>query len=167
MHWLISTAHTWIALAGFLAATFSAGAAGQFFRPGPWYRTLAKPGWTPPDWLFPVAWTLLYVAMAVAAWWVSYAPSAWAVPALALWAWQIVLNALWTPVFFGRRRLGAAMAVISVLWIAVALTTGAFWYVAPLAGWLMLPYLVWVSYAGALNFAIWRMNRGTEAAMPA
>jgi translocator protein len=160
MQWLISTAHTWIALAGFLAVVAAAGGAGTLFRPGAWYRTLAKPGWTPPDWMFPVAWTLLYLLIAVAAWWVAYAPSAWAVPALALWACQLVLNALWTPVFFGLRRPGAAMVLIALLWVAVALTTAAFWRVEPLAGWLMLPYLAWLSYAAALNLAIWRLNRG-------
>ena len=67
MDWLLSTAPTWATLLGFLAATCSAGMGGVLFRPGGWYRTLAKPAWTPPDWLFPIAWTLLYVAMAVAA----------------------------------------------------------------------------------------------------
>lgn len=158
MDYVLTTLPTWATLAAFLAATFGAGATGALFQPGAWYRTLAKPVWTPPDWLFPIAWTILYIAMAVAAWWVSLSPSALAVPAVALWSWQIVMNALWSPVFFGLRRLGAAMVVIAFLWVAVALTTWTFWQVAPLAGWLMAPYLFWVSYAGALNFALWRMN---------
>jgi len=163
MDYIVKTWPTWVTLAGFLAATFGAGSTGALFSPGAWYRTLAKPGWTPPDWLFPIAWTALYIAMAVAAWWVSLSPSTLAVPAIALWSWQIVMNALWSPVFFGLRRLGAAMVVIVFLWISVALTTLTFWQVAPLAGWLMAPYLVWVSYAGALNFALWRMNRTADA----
>jgi len=149
---------TWITLAGFLAATFGAGSTGAVFQPGAWYRGLSKPGWTPPDWLFPIAWTALYIAMAIAAWRVAYAPSDLAIPALALWSWQIVMNALWSPIFFGLRRLGAAMVALSVLWVAVVLTTTAFWLVDPVAGLLMAPYVVWVSYAGALNFTLWRMN---------
>lgn len=163
MDWLISTAPTWATLGGFLLATFSAGTTGVLFQPGVWYLTLSKPAWTPPDWLFPIAWTVLYIAMSVAAWWISLNPSIWAVPALALWSWQIVMNALWTPVFFGLKRLGAAFVVIVVLWIAVASTTLAFWRLDWIAGALMLPYLVWVTYAGALNLAIWRRNRPAPA----
>ena len=149
---------TWITLAAFFAATFAAGATGAAFPPGAWYRTLRKPSWTPPDWLFPIAWTTLYVAMAVAAWRVAGTPSEWAVPGLALWAWQIVMNALWSPIFFGLRRLGAAMLALTGLWVAVALTTLVFWRVDPVAGALMAPYVLWVTIAGALNLALWRMN---------
>lgn len=163
MDWLLRTAPTWATLGGFLLATFSAGATGALFMPGAWYRTLSKPAWTPPDWLFPIAWTLLYIAMSAAAWWISLNPSIWALPALALWSWQIVMNALWSPVFFGLKRVGAALAIIVVLWIAVASTTLAFWLLDRFAGALMLPYLVWVSYAGALNLSIWRRNRTVSA----
>ncbi len=149
---------TWITLAALLAATFGAASTGALFQPGPWYRALRKPSWTPPDWAFPVVWTTLYLAMAFAAWRVAYAPSAWATPALAFWAWQVVMNALWSPIFFGLRRLGAALVALVGLWIAVALTTAAFYLVDAWAGLLMTPYLVWVSIAGALNFALWRMN---------
>lgn len=158
MDWLIRTSPTWLTLAGFLAATFSAGATGALFKPGAWYRLLSKPVWTPPNWLFPVAWTLLYVAMAVAAWWITLSPSIWAVPAIALWSWQIVLNALWSPVFFGLHRPGAALVVIAVLWVAVAATTLAFYLIDAFAGALMVPYLIWVSYAAALNLSIWHRN---------
>jgi translocator protein len=160
MEYILKTLPTWVTLAGFLAATGGAAASGVLFRPGVWYRGLAKPAWTPPDWLFPIAWTPLYLAVAVAAWWVSLSPSTLAGAGLALWAWQIVMNGLWSPVFFGLQRPGAGMAVILALWIAVALTTWFFWRIDLLAGLLMTPYLAWVSYAGALNFAIWRMNRG-------
>jgi tryptophan-rich sensory protein len=152
---------SWITLAAFLAATFGAGVTGAAFPPGPWYRTLRKPAWTPPDWLFPIAWTALYVAMAVAAWRVALSGSDWAAAGLALWSWQIVMNALWSPIFFGLRRLGAALAALSGLWAAVALTTLAFWQADRTAALLMAPYLVWVSYAGALNLALWRMNPET------
>lgn len=161
MDWLVRTAPTWATLAGFLAACFGAGITGALFKPGGWYRALSKPMWTPPDWLFPIAWMLLYISMAVAAWWVSLSPSVWAIPALALWSWQIVMNALWSPVFFGLRQLGMAFVVILVFWTAVAATTAAFWFVAPFAGALMTPYLVWVTYAAALNLSLWRRNLGS------
>lgn len=149
---------TWITLAGFLAATIGAGATGILFPPGAWYRTLRKPAWTPPNRLFPIAWTALYLAMALAAWRVAASASGWAIPGLALWSWQIVMNALWSPIFFGLRRPGAALVVLAGLWIAVVLTTVLFWRADPVAGYLMAPYVLWVSYAGALNLWIWREN---------
>lgn len=167
MDYILKTYPTWVMLAGFLAASFSAGATGVLFPTGAWYRTLAKPSWTPPDRLFPVAWTLLYILISIAAWWVALSPARLALAGLALWTWQIVLNALWTPVFFGQHRIGAGMAVLALLWIVVALTTWTFWLVDPLAGILMAPYLVWVSYAAALNLAIWRMNPGVPRGAPA
>jgi len=159
MDFVLKTLPTWATLAGFLAACFSAAAGGIIFSPGQWYRELRKPVWTPPARVFPIAWTLLYILIAVAAWWVALSPSFLAMPALGLWSWQIVLNALWSPVFFGARRPGAGLVVIAVLWLAVVLTTCTFWRADLLAGILMLPYLAWVSFAAALNFAIWRLNR--------
>lgn len=154
MQWFHDGAPIWIALFGYLAATLTAAATGALFQPGVWYRTLSKPAWTPPDALFPIAWTILYLCMAIAAWWVGMSNSIWTLPALALWAWQLVLNALWSPVFFGLRRIGTALAVISFLWIAVAATLWLFFQVSLLAGWLMVPYLVWITYAAALNLSI-------------
>ncbi len=148
----------WATLAGFLAATFAAAATGMLFRTGAWYRTLRKPVWTPPDWLFPIAWTLLYLMMAVAAWRVASSPAELASVGLAFWSCQLVLNALWSPTVFGLHRLGAGALVILMLWIAIAVTVVVFWQVDRVAGALMLPYLVWVSYAGALNLTLWRMN---------
>lgn len=160
MQALQSTAPTWLALVFFFAASMSAGATGALFKPGAWYRTLSKPVWTPPNWLFPIAWTLLYICMSVAVWWVAMTDSIWALPAVALWAWQMVVNAVWSPVFFGLRRLGAAFVVILALWTGVALTTLVFFLVSPFSGWLMVPYFIWVSYAGALNLSLWRRNLG-------
>lgn len=158
---------TWITLAGFLAATFGAASTGAVFQPGAWYRTLDKPVWTPPDWLFPIAWTTLYILMAVAAWRVAYTPSEWTLPALALWSWQIVMNALWSPIFFGLKRLGAALVALGFLWLAVVLTTIAFWRVDPVAGAMLVPYVIWGSYAGALNFSLWRRNPSAGRPSPA
>jgi benzodiazapine receptor len=169
MDWILARGPAWLTLFGFFAAAFGAGATGALFKPGAWYRLLSKPAWTPPDWLFPVAWTILYVAMSIAVWWVSLSFSPWALAAVALWCWQIVMNALWSPVFFGLRRLDSAFAVIVALWIAVASTTAMFFVVSPFSGWLMVPYLVWVSYAGALNLSLWRRNGGAPdlGAVPA
>ena len=145
----------------FLAACFAAGATGALFQPGDWYRSLRKPSWTPPDWLFPVAWTVLYLCMSWAA--ARVAALAGTEPlaglALALWALQIALNTLWTPVFFGLRRMGAGMVVLACLSIAVAATLVVFVRLDLLAGLLLLPYLAWVTVAGALNLSVWRLNR--------
>lgn len=140
----------------FLAACFAAGATGALFPPGPWYDRLHKPRWTPPNWLFPVAWTTLYLAMSYAAALVALSENNGL--GLALWGLQIALNTLWTPVFFGLRRLKQGLYVLVTLWVSVAATMVVFFNVAPLAGWLFMPYLAWVSVAGALNYAVWKLN---------
>ncbi len=148
-----------LGLALWLALCFGAAAFGARFSPGEWYATLAKPAWTPPDWLFGPVWTLLYILMAVAAWlvWRRYGLSG-ARAALALFVAQLILNALWSWVFFGLQRPGLAFLELTVLWLAVAATTGAFWRLEPWAGRLLVPYLAWVTFAGLLNFALWRLN---------
>lgn len=148
----------WTIFLVFLAACLGAAATGALFPPGDWYDRLDKPSWTPPKWLFPVAWTALYIAMAWAAARVAVLPGNGL--ALALWACQIAFNGLWTPVFFGLRRMGGGLVVIAALWLAVAATTLAFWRLDLVAGLLFAPYLIWVSYASALNFDVWRRNRG-------
>lgn len=144
----------------YLAACGAAAATGAMFQPGDWYRGLNKPWWTPKDWMFPVAWTLLYICMALAA--MRVAMLAGTEPAagqaLAFWALQIALNTLWTPVFFGLKRIRAGLVVLGLLWLAVAATLAAFWRIDPVAGMLFAPYLLWVSIAGALNASVWRRN---------
>ncbi|THD85583.1 tryptophan-rich sensory protein [Aliigemmobacter aestuarii] len=144
----------------FLLACGPAAATGAMFSPGEWYRGLSKPRWTPRDWMFPVAWTTLYLCMSVAAARVAglAGQDARVGMALAFWALQIGLNTLWTPVFFGLHRIRAGMIVLSLLWLAVAATTVAFWMVDAIAGSLFLPYLAWVSVAGALNLSVLRLN---------
>lgn len=149
----------WFVFLLFLGACCAAAATGSLFPPGAWYRDLAKPGWTPPNWLFPIAWTLLYIASAYAAARVAVLDGA--AVAMGFWALQIALNALWTPVFFGLERIRAGAVVLSFLWIAVLGTMVSFLRLDLTAGLLIAPYVVWVSYAGALNFAILRMN-GTQ-----
>ena len=145
----------------YLIACAAAAATGAMFGPGDWYRSLNKPAWTPPDWLFPVAWTTLYLCMSLSAMRVAQLPGTGF--ALALWSVQIAFNTLWTPVFFGLRRLGAGMVILGCLWLAVAATMLAFWGHDRVAGLLFAPYLLWVSVAGALNFSVWRLNRGVGA----
>lgn len=145
----------------FLAACAAAGATGMLFQPGAWYEGLSKPAWTPPDWAFPVVWTTLYIAMAYAAMRVALRPDAG--QALAFWAAQIALNTLWSPVFFGLHRMRAALIILGVMWLAVLATMLAFLAIDPLAGWLMAPYLLWVTIAGALNAAVLRRNPGAES----
>lgn len=149
-----------LALAGFLLATFVAATTGAVFKPGAWYEGLAKPSWNPPNWLFPIAWAILYALMALAAWQVwRLAGFAGAGLALGLWALQLVLNSAWSWLFFGLKRMDLALAELVLLWLAIAATIIAFLPVSTIAAWLMAPYLVWVSFAGVLNLVIWRLNR--------
>ncbi len=146
----------WILFLVFLAACFAAGATGGMFSPGPWYDRLEKPSWTPPNNLFPVAWTTLYLLMAGAGARVALLPDNGL--AMAFWALQIALNTLWTPVFFGLRKMRAGLAVLAALWLAVAGTLVSLWQVDWVAGAMFVPYLMWVSVAAALNLAVLRLN---------
>jgi tryptophan-rich sensory protein len=143
----------------FLAATGAAAATGTIFRPGDWYEGLRRPDWAPPKWAFPLVWTTLYVLMAWAA--ARVAPLPAAGYALALWALQIALNTLWTPVFFGAHRMGLGAAIL--LWLTVATMLWQFWRLDGWAALMILPYLAWLSLAAALNVRIWRDNRGAPA----
>ena len=146
----------WLLFGTFLAACAAAAATGAMFEPGDWYKSLRKPVWTPPGFVFPLVWSILYVLMAWSASRVAVLPGAG--QALALWAAQIAFNTLWTPVFFGLRRMGAAMVVMGGLWLSVCLTTIAFFQIDTLSGLMFAPYLLWVTIAGALNLTVWRMN---------
>lgn len=126
-----------------------------------WYTELNKPPWNPPSWVFGPVWTLLYVLMGIAAWLVWR--QGWSNPpvrtALILFAVQLALNLLWSVIFFGLRQPGWALAEILVLWAAVLGTLVFFTRLAPLAGVLIAPYLLWGTFATALNAAIWWLNR--------
>jgi tryptophan-rich sensory protein len=125
-----------------------------------WYSELVKPSWTPPSSLFPVVWTALYIMMAVALWrlWEKAAPSSARTRAIGLFFVQLVLNAAWSPLFFGAHALRAALIEIVVLAIAIALTIMASARVDRIAAWLLAPYLAWVAYAATLNGGIVWMN---------
>jgi tryptophan-rich sensory protein len=146
----------WTLFLTFLAACGAAAATGAMIKPDEWYDNLNKPAWTPPRWVFPVVWTSLYILMALAG--MRLAQNGDSAQALALWSLQIALNTLWTPIYFGLHRIKAAMLVMVCLWLAVALSTWTFFGVDFVAGLLFLPYLIWVSIAGALNFSTMRLN---------
>ncbi|MDO9707562.1 TspO/MBR family protein [Paracraurococcus lichenis] len=149
-----------LGLIGFLACCYLAASTGAFFRPGPWYEGLAKPAWNPPNWLFPIAWAVLYTMMAVAVWLVwREAGFAGAGLALGLWFLQLALNAAWSWLFFGLKRMDLALAELCALWLAILATIVTFAAVSPLAAWLLAPYLAWVSFAGVLNAKLLQLNR--------
>ncbi|MGA2621845.1 MAG: TspO/MBR family protein [Thermoguttaceae bacterium] len=149
-----------IALVAFLAICFAAAGIGSLATTpniATWYAGLAKPSWNPPNWIFGPVWTVLYLSMAVAAWFVWWQGGLWQW-ALALFAVQLALNAAWSWLFFGFHMPGAAFFEVVALLVAIAATTVAFWPRSMAAGLLMLPYLAWVSFATVLNFTIWRLN---------
>lgn len=152
-----------LGLLGFLAVTLLVGGVSGISTASSvttWYAGLAKPSWNPPGWVFGPVWTLLYILMAVAAWLVWRERGVRPVRgALALYAVQLVLNGLWSPLFFGLRSPGAALAEIVPLWGSVLATLITFRRIRPAAGALFVPYLLWVTFATALNFAVWQMNR--------
>lgn len=126
---------------------------------GTWYVALRKPVWTPSAWVFAPVWTILYVMMAVAAWLVwLHRDAAVARSGMLLFAIQLALNLAWSILFFGLRNPLAGLVDIVLLWLAILGTLVVFWRVVSPAGWLMAPYLAWVTYASALNFVLWRMN---------
>lgn len=126
-----------------------------------WYRKLKRPSWTPPEWLFGPAWTILYIMMGVSAWmvWREGTGRRDVRGAITLFGVQLGLNAIWTPIFFGLRAPGLALAVIVALWGMIVATTAAFFRLQPVAGALLLPYLLWTTFATALNGSIWWLNR--------
>ena len=154
----------WFALAGFIALCLVvAGIAGWATSQSvtTWYVTLNRPFWTPPNWLFAPVWTVLYIMMAVAAWriWLirggftgeAHAP-------LLLFMIHLSLNFAWSFAFFAAQSTTLGLVVIIALWLSIATTIWAFRPIDHLAAWLLTPYLVWVSYATALNFSIWTLN---------
>ena len=148
-----------LGLVGWLVACFLAASLGAVFMPGEWYAALKKPAWNPPAWIFGPVWTALYTMMAVAVWlvWKRGGFLAHRRP-LALFLTQLVLNAAWTPLFFGLHQPGFAFVEMVALWLAIAATLAAFWPFSRASAWLLAPYLAWVSFAAALNFALWRLN---------
>jgi benzodiazapine receptor len=159
----MSTSQMALALVVFILLTFAvAGLGGLATRNGlpGWYSTLAKPSWTPPSWVFGPVWTLLYTTMAVAAWLVLLR-GGWngARGALILFAVHLAVNAAWSVLFFGCHRPGLALVDIVILWGMILALIVAFRRISAGAALLLVPYLLWVSFATVLNGAIWWLNR--------
>ena len=136
-------------------------ASGSIFKPGVWYDGLRKPVWTPPKLVFPVVWTVLYVMIVIAGWLV-WRQAGWSL-ALLLWTVQLIPNALWSFLFFGRRRMDLALLDVIVLWCLVAGFILAAWPISIWASVLFVPYLIWLSMAAALNLTVLRMNPSMAA----
>ena len=142
-----------------LLLAFTAAAFGASFPPDAWYDGLAKPPWNPPGWLFGPVWTVLYAGMAIAAWRVWQRRADQPVgPALGLYLGQLVLNGAWSWLFFGLHRPAWALIEILCLWVAIVATMIAFFRRDRIAGWLLVPYLAWVSFASVLNYTLWQLN---------
>jgi benzodiazapine receptor len=120
------------------------------------YQNLNQPSWAPPSWLFGPVWTILYAMIAVAGWLV-WRRTGWN-RALSVYAVQLVLNAVWTPIFFGFGQYGLALIDIVVLWLLIGATIYLFRPISRTAAWLLVPYWAWVTFATALNAAIWHAN---------
>jgi benzodiazapine receptor len=148
-----------VAFVAFLLITGTAGFVGSMFPPGEWYEKLKKPSFTPPSSQFAPIWTSLYFLMAMAAWlvWRRRGLVAAGLP-LGLFLLQLIFNAAWPWLFFGRHRIGAAFAEMIIMWLLLIATTASFWHHVPLAGILMLPCVFWVAFAAAINWATWRLN---------
>ena len=125
-----------------------------------WYQGLAKPAFTPPNWLFGPAWIMLYLLMGIALFlvWRQGLGRPGVKTAVTLFFIQLVLNALWSWLFFGWHQVGLAFAEIVLLWVFILLTMIRFLPLSRVAGWLLVPYLLWVTFASALNFSLWRLN---------
>ena len=151
-----------IGLAVWVGLCFGAAFLGSIFTTPSipaWYAGLIKPSWAPPDWLFGPVWSALYLMMALAAWllWRRGGLAVARLP-ITLFLVQLGLNVAWSFLFFGLRQPGLAFAEIVLLWCAILTTLIVFWRRTAAAGWLLLPYLLWVTFAVVLNFALWRMN---------
>lgn len=149
-----------VALIVFFLLTAAAASAGAVFQPGEWYAALQKPPLTPPDWVFPVVWSVLYAMIAFAGWflWRARDRDSSGTLVIALWGAQLVLNAAWSWIFFGLHLPGPALAEIAVLWLAILLVVVFGIRVHRVAAAMFVPYLLWVSFAAWLNFGIWRLN---------
>lgn len=150
-----------LGLSGWLAISFAASAVGAVasIQAKSFYTQLVQPDWAPPPWLFGPVWTVLYAMMAIAAWLVWRRGGLRGNPvALSLFFGQLLLNALWSWLFFAWHLGALAFADIVLLWALIVATLVSFWRVSPLAGALLMPYLLWVSFAAALNYSLWQLN---------
>jgi benzodiazapine receptor len=150
----------WLGLSFWLILSFLPAWSGARFPPGDWYVQLRQPPLTPPGWLFAPVWTVLYALMGLAAWLV-WQRAGWLAAArpLALFLLQLLLNGLWSYLFFGRQQPGLALLDLLALWLVVLFTLRGFWVSYQTAGLLLVPYLLWLSFAAYLNLGFWLLNR--------
>ena len=148
--------HRYTSLIVFLLLTGATAAIGSQFTPGEWYAELDKPFFNPPNWIFAPVWSALYVMMAIAAWriWRQGGLNM----AITLWTIQLILNGLWSWIFFGLHSIEVALIDIIILVVVVTMVTLTFFRRDRLAGYLMVPYLVWIAFASLLNFSLWILN---------
>jgi tryptophan-rich sensory protein len=154
--------NVWFGLALSILLCFGIAAIGSYFTSSSvdsWYPSLIKPSWRPPNWLFAPVWTALYLSMAISAWLVwrqsGYKKAA---SALTFFLLQLILNAAWSGLFFGLRQPFVAFLEIILLWLAILVTIRLFFRLRPVAAWMMVPYLLWVTFAAVLNLSIWWLN---------
>ncbi|MEM7400654.1 MAG: TspO/MBR family protein [Pseudomonadota bacterium] len=148
----------WVSLLFWIALCLLIGFAGSFFNPGEWYAEMEKPALTPPNIIFPIVWNVLFILMGFAAWRVWCKRNQGVLLALGLFFIQLGLNILWSYLFFGIHRPELALIEIIFLWFAILITSLVFYKIDHLAGFLLLPYLVWVSFASYLNYAFVQLN---------
>jgi translocator protein len=153
-----------VGLGVFIAACIAVAASGALFRPGAWYETLRKPWWRPPNWLFGPAWTVLYLMIAISGWlvWRKAGLAGAALP-LGVYAVHLLVNAAWSWLFFGRRRMDLALVDVTLLWLSIVAMILLFRPISATAAWLLVPYLVWVSFAAFLNWTMMRLNPRTAS----
>ena len=152
--------YTWRSLTVLLGSTLSAGALEGFLtqRESSFYEGLTKPVFAPPGWLFPVAWTLLYAAMATAMWFVLKAGSKDRFILLGLYIAQLAVNLMWPVLFFVQKALGLGFFWLLLLWMLAAIMLYQFFRESKVAGWLLVPYQLWLTFAAVLNFTLARLN---------
>jgi benzodiazapine receptor len=146
-------------LMAFIGICAVAASSGALFPPGRWYDSLRKPAWRPPNWLFGPAWTVLYAMIAVAGWlvWTTAGPGERLVP-MSVYGLQLVLNVVWSGIFFGMKRMKLALGEMALLWLSIAVNIAVFWPVHKIAALMLVPYLAWVSFAFMLNRALVKLN---------
>ena len=141
---------------------FTGGISGYFTATGvgTWYTQIQKPAWNPPNQIFAPVWTTLYIMMGIALFliWKNNADEANKKKAITLWGIQMLLNFLWSFIFFNQHLIGLALADIIAMWVFIFFTIFAFAKISKTAAWLLVPYIAWVSFAGILNYTIWRLN---------
>ncbi len=152
----------WIAVAVFVGLNFVAASSGGAFKPGPWYASLNKPSWTPPNLAFPIVWGLLFALNAWAGWLVWETVGTGSPLAFGLYVGSLVLNAGWSWLFFGRRRMDLALIDVALLWLSLAAVIAVFWGLRPFAALLLAPYLIWVTIASLLNLRMIQLNPAAQ-----